>query len=184
MTIFPEINFNLVVVDAPWQPSLNANSSFKHSKARPQKFYKTMSVEEIIDIKPNFANQCHLYLWCVAQHVDWAYKVSEAWGADPVILWTWKKPGLGCGRFRCNTEHILVCRVGSRHGNPFGSGGKFIQATNGTCFEWDRGRHSEKPDEFYDLVEKLIAIPGPKLDMYARKKRENWISFGNELDNF
>ena len=64
-------------------------------------------------------------------------------------------------------------------GNPFGSGGRHSQATNGTCFEWGRGRHSEKPQELYDLVSTLS--PGPKLDMYARKEREGWYVWGNEV---
>ena len=175
---FPDIEFKTVVVDPPWTPKLNKGFKFK-SKAYPDRFYPTLSLEEICDIKPPLAKQSHVYIWCISQHVDWAYQVANSWEAEPIILWTWKKPGLGVGRFRCNTEHILVTRIGSRHGNPFGSGGRHKQATNGTLFEWDRGRHSEKPDEFYQLVEKIS--PSPRLDMYARSEREGWYVWGNEV---
>lgn len=176
---FPDVHFKTVVADPPWRPTLNSGFKCDKSKAYPEKFYPTMSLDEICDLKPPLATQSHLYIWCIAQHVDWGYTVARAWGADPIILWTWKKSGLGVGRFRCNTEYILVSRIGSRHGNPFGSGGRHSQATNGTCFEWERGRHSEKPYEFYELVEQLS--PPPRLDMYARKTRPNWCSWGNEL---
>ena len=94
--------------------------------------------------------------------MDWGYDVARAWGFDPVITLTWCKDGLGVGRFRCNTEHILVARKGSRHGNAFGEGGRNAQALAGTWFPWPRGRHSEKPPEFYRLVEDLEsrALPG------------------------
>ena len=149
-------------------------------KASPQRFYKTMSVPEIIATRPRLAKQSHLYLWCVVQHVDWAYEVARAWECEPIILLTWKKPGVGTGRFQCNTEHVLVARKGNRIGNPFGQGGRHAPATNGTLFEWPRARHSEKPQAFFDIVERLS--PAPRLEMYARAPREKWSVWGNESD--
>lgn len=174
----PNILFKTVVADPPWTPIMSVING-KAPKASPQKHYSTLSLEDICKYAPPLAKQAHIYIWCVSQHVDWAYQVARAWGAIPIILWTWKKPGLGVGRFRCNTEHVLLARVGDRIGNPFGLGGRHAQATEGTCFEWPRGRHSQKPDAFYDLVEKLS--PSPRLDMYARRRRENWFSWGDEI---
>lgn len=147
-------------------------------KASPQLRYETLSVPEIAALKPSIAAQAHVYIWCLSQHVDWGYEVARAWGAEPIILLTWKKPGLGAGRFRCNTEHVLLARVGSRHGNPFGGGGRYQQATEGTLFEWPRGEHSEKPREFFELVERLS--PEPRLEMYARAPRSGWSVWGKE----
>lgn len=173
--------YRTVVADPPWQPTLGATwDSRLRDKAGPQRFYDTMSVDEIIATKPNIADQAHVYIWCLSAHVDWGYQVAAAWGAEPITLLTWKKPGLGAGRFRCNTEHVLVARVGPRAGNPFGQGGRTAQATAGTLFEWPRGRHSEKPQEFFDLVERLS--PGPRLEMFARQPREGWDVLGNESD--
>ena len=169
-----------VVADPPWQPVLGQTwNSRMVDKAGPQRFYTTMGLQEIIDLRPSLADQAHLYVWGIAQHMDWAYQVVRAWGAEPVTMLTWKKPGLGVGRFRCNTEHVLVARKGDRQGNPFGSGGRTAQATNGTLFEWPRGRHSEKPQEFFDLVEKLS--PGPYLEMFARTTRAHWAAWGDQV---
>lgn len=176
---FPDLEFRTIVVDPPWTPEITKYNG-KATKASPQHHYSTMSLDDICDLKPPIAKQCHLYIWCLSQHVDWGYKVAEAWGGKPVILWTWKKPGLGVGRFRCNTEHILVTRVGPRAGNAFGYGKPYEQATPGTCFEWPRGKHSEKPSEFYKLVESIS--PEPRLDMYARIKREGWYCWGDEVE--
>lgn len=169
--------YRTVVADPPWQPTM-AITNGGAPKASPQRFYKTLTVPEIIAIRPKMAKQAHLYLWCLTQHVDWGYEVARAWECEPIILLTWKKPGLGVGRFRCNTEHVLVARKGDRIGNPFGQGGRHSQATDGTLFEWPRGRHSEKPQEFFALVEKLS--PAPRLEMYARTSRHGWAAWGNE----
>ena len=173
--------YRTIVADPPWLPALGASwQSSYQDKGRPHRHYPTMSVEELCALPVPAATQAHLYLWCLAQHVDWAYEVGQAWGFNPIILWTWEKPGLGVGRFRCNTEHIWVGRKGSRHGNPFGQGGRHAQATEGTCFHWPRGRHSEKPEEFYFLVERLS--PAPRLEMFARTIRDGWAVWGNEVD--
>lgn len=168
-----------VVADPPWQPAM-AIENGGAPKASPQLHYATMTVEEIIAVRPRLAKQAHVYIWCLTQHVDWGYDVARAWGAEPITLLTWKKPGLGAGRFRCNTEHVLVARKGNRIGNPFGQGGRYAQATNGTLFEWPRGVHSQKPHEFFSLVERLS--PEPRLEMYARAPRPGWTVWGNQAD--
>ena len=41
-----------------------------------------------------------------------------------------------------------------------------------------RGRHSAKPEAFYDMVESMS--PGPYLDVFARRQRLGWDTWGNE----
>lgn len=90
--------YRTVVADPPWQPTM-AIVNGGAPKGSPQNFYKTMTVPEIVSAKPRMASQAHLYLWCLTQHVDWAYEVARAWECVPITLLTWKKPGLGVGRF-------------------------------------------------------------------------------------
>lgn len=173
--------FATIVADPPWTPALGGSWGARVDKGRPQRFYDTLTLDQIKGIEVPAADQAHLYLWCLTQHVDWGYEVARSWGFEPVTLLTWCKPGPGVGRFRCNTEHVLVARKGSRHGNPFGQGGRHAQATDGTYFDWPRGRHSEKPEAFYQLVERLS--PAPRLDMFARSRRLGWAAWGNEVDS-
>ena len=42
------------------------------------------------------------------------------------------------------------------------------------------GDHSEKPEEFYQIVGELS--PGPYLELFGRRRREGWTVLGNELD--
>lgn len=82
-----------VVADPPWQPKM-AITNGGAPKASPQNFYDTMTVPQIIALKPRLAAQAHVYIWCLTQHVDWGYEVARAWDADPIMLLTWKKLSL------------------------------------------------------------------------------------------
>lgn len=133
----------------------------------------------LMRIRPRTVDKAHLWLWCVNQHVDWGYLVARAWGFEPQQTITWVKtsryggrPVLGVGRFQANTEQVLVCRKGGPVDNAFGP-------TGGTALLAPRGaRHSEKPAEFFALVER--ASPGPYLELFARRRRPGWDAWGDE----
>jgi N6-adenosine-specific RNA methylase IME4 len=45
-------------------------------------------------------------------------------------------------------------------------------------WEWARGKHSAKPEAFLDIVEHVS--PAPRLEMFARRQRLGWDTWGNE----
>lgn len=45
-------------------------------------------------------------------------------------------------------------------------------------WQWSSGEHSQKPEAFMDLVEQVS--PGPYLEMFARRQRLGWDTWGNE----
>jgi N6-adenosine-specific RNA methylase IME4 len=51
----------------------------------------------------------------------------------------------------------------------------------GRWFTWPRAEHSAKPDAFLDLVEQVS--PGPYLELFARRQRLGWDTWGNEALN-
>lgn len=171
-----------VVADPGWRPKLHANTVGRREgkyRAGPQRYYTTMPIEQILALPPPLTQpKAHLWLWCLSQHIDWGYMLARAWGFEPQITITWAKPGLGTGRFQCNTEYLLACRKGGPVGNAFGP-------TGGTWFNWRRPprprgqRHSAKPDEFYALVERVS--PGPYHEMFARRRRPGWTAEGDQL---
>jgi N6-adenosine-specific RNA methylase IME4 len=46
---------------------------------------------------------------------------------------------------------------------------------------WPRGKHSAKPEAFQDIVESMS--PAPRLELFARRKRLGWDSWGNEIES-
>lgn len=165
-----------IVADPPWLPRLHAHTVGRRKgkyRAGPQRYYKSMSLEEIAALRPPSAKKAHLWLWCLNQHIDWGYIVARAWGFEPQQTLTWCKPGLGTGRFQSNSEQVLICRKGGPVDNAFGP-------TGGTWFDAPRGRHSAKPDRFYEIVER--ASPGPRLELFARVARPGWVAVGDQLE--
>lgn len=45
-------------------------------------------------------------------------------------------------------------------------------------WEWPRGKHSEKPEAFLDLVEQVS--PAPRVELFARRDRLGWDTWGDE----
>jgi N6-adenosine-specific RNA methylase IME4 len=124
------------------------------------------------------AEQAHLYLWTTNRHLHEAFHVAESWGFRHAQTLIWTKQPLGSflgGAFGANVEFVLFCRRG-------------VLPTTGSSatawFDWDRvgaGSHSRKPEAFLDLVEQIS--PGPYLELFARRQRLGWDTWGDEALN-
>lgn len=117
-------------------------------------------------------DDAHLYLWVINCQIENAYRIVRAWGFNPRTLLTWAKVprgiGLG-GTFTQTTEHVLFARRGRD---------VRTSRANSTWWTWKRGTHSTKPEAFLDLVESVS--PGPYLELFARRQRLGWDTWGNE----
>lgn len=146
----------------------------KEAKRPEALAYPTMTVEEIcaMDVGALAADDCHLWLWTTNQHLADGFRVMEAWGFRYLAPIHWIKPsGIGCW-FVHRTQTILFgyrkrCRFDAARYRPniFQTG--------------DPKRHSEKPDASYELIESISA--GPRLEIFARRRRPGWHVWGNEV---
>lgn len=136
-----------------------------------------MGISELCALDPPADENAHLYLWTTNSFMDEAHDVVRAWGFKPKTICTWGKvkpdgtPSMKTGYyFRGATEHWLFCVRGSQA----------FTTTNPEPTLWlgPRLGHSIKPDWFYDLVERVS--PGPYLEMFARRNRLGWDTFGDE----
>ena len=158
-----------IVVDPPWAYTLRRNDKTHRGRC----VYADMSEAEIaaLPVDQWVESDAHLYLWTTNNHLAEAHRIVKAWGFDQKTVLTWVKNQIGVGGYyRNNTEHVLFAVKGklpTQHKDT------------GTAFHAPRGRHSQKPDSFYDMVERMS--PGPYIDVFARRHRMNWDCAGNEV---
>lgn len=178
------LRYGTIVADPPWK--YNAGTVPLRSNGRgasAEHIYPTMSNEELVglDVASLAAEQAHLYMWVTNPRLVGDYRgkrnitpfdIVEAWGFRPITLLTWVKPGRGGTGwyFRGQTEHVIFATRG-KLGIPAA-----IREPN--VFTAKRSTHSRKPDDFFDIVQRVS--PGPRLEMFARQERDGWDAWGNE----
>lgn len=163
--------FSTVCIDPPWDwKDEGDNSQF----GRGNTTYGAMSHEQLLEfpVGQYGADNSHIYLWITNRSLPKGFSLLEAWDYRYVTCLTWCKPSIGMGNYyRGSTEHILF---GVRGSLPLN------RKDVGTWFAAPRGKeHSEKPDDFYGLVESCS--PGPYLDVFSRRERKGWVCWGGEL---
>lgn len=180
----PEVEateFRCIVADPPWEVERlgSPGSAGFGSNDRPLGSvpldYQTMTVEEIAVLKIPAAADAHLYIWTINRYIEQTYAIARAWGFDPSTMLYWLKQPMGIGHggaFVTCVEPILFCRRGKL---PVKS------RCDRNWWGWPRGKHSAKPEEFQTVVESVS--PGPYLEMFARRKRPGWASWGNEVQS-
>jgi len=165
----PEGKYHCLVIDPPWQ------MNFTERENHPNQIgldYPTLSLDEIKKLSvPDLAHDnCHLYLWTTHKHLLDCFGIVEAWGFRYQCLMTWvKNVGFTPFSWMYTTEHVLFCTKGNLPLLQKGMRLDFSAKTTG---------HSQKPDIFYELVEK--ASPEPRLDMFSRKEHHGFIGWGKE----
>ena len=138
--------------------------------------YETLTFEGIcaLPVVDVAERDAHLYLWVTnAKLLDHDYAaLIGGWGFTYKTCLTWHKTAcLGIGHyFRGETEHVLFCTRGRLPIAPA------LRERN--HFDAPRGRHSAKPEAFYDLVERVS--PGPYLDLFSRRARFGWQTWGDQ----
>lgn len=169
------MNASVLVADPPWK----FGDSLPGKGRGAEKHYRCLTVEDIARFPlPTMAPDCVLFLWRVASMQDEALLVARTWGftVKSELVWvkTTKtgKPRIGMGRTVRNAHE--VCLIATR-GRP-----KVLDRSVPSVIFAPRGRHSAKPDVFYQTVERLYA--GPYVELFARAHRPGWLCDGLEVD--
>ena len=176
-----DTRYRTIVADPPW-PDVSRRMGKGGRRARSTEVpYLTMSYEAIANLPVSelAEDAAALFLWSTrrAFREGISVAVALAWGFEPVgeIIWGLRNLGMGGGALTADHEPVLVATRGGLMLEPAvrGVGVHFWRQP------YDRGKiHSAKPDGFLDLVERLS--PSPRLEMFARRQRLGWDTWGNE----
>ena len=160
------------IADPPWRFSDTA------TRGSAEHHYSTMTDLEIADmeIAAISAPDAVLGLWCPDTHLPLALVVTKAWGFTYRHLYPWMKVGvtgkiqIGLGHYMRKAHEVaIICTRGKPkildHGVP------------SACIA-PRTAHSRKPQNLHVALERLCE--GPRLELFARERREGWTAWGLE----
>ena len=121
-----------------------------------------------------------LLMWSTWPLLERQLEVLGAWDFTFKSVVVWRKltaagkPSIGTGyRVRSMCEPVLVAVRGwPKHAALPG------------LFDGVRRAHSQKPEEFFALVDACCPRLKRRVELFARSRRPGWLSWGDEVDKF
>jgi N6-adenosine-specific RNA methylase IME4 len=160
--------FPIVLADPPYR--------FDHQRSvtrQPENHYPTMPHDEIcaLPVADLVTPDAVLFLWTPAPMLPEAFDIMRAWGFVYVTSAVWVKDKIGLGTYLRHQHELLL--IGNR-GNHIARA-----CLSSSVISAPRGRHSEKPGEAHELIERMYPEL-PKIELFARLAREGWTAWGNQ----
>ncbi len=161
--------YDIIVMDPPW----NYGREYDPDSSRIASPYPEMNQKQLLNMNIPVDKDGIMFLWTTHQFIWEAKELLESWGYDYKAILVWDKEKMGLGSWlRMQCEFCLLGIKGKPHWN-IKDMRDLIRAP--------RKKHSQKPEEFYNLIDKYFDKKFRKLDYFARKKREGWIVYGDEV---
>ena len=135
-----------------------------------------------VSVADRVAADCWLFLWTTTPLLPVAMEVIAAWGfsySGTAFVWAELNPsgiGFHTGMGFTTRKNVELCLLGKR-GSP-----RILAHDVRELIVTPRREHSRKPDEQYARIERFCA--GPYLELWARQRRPEWTSVGDEVDHF
>ncbi len=177
--------YDVILADPPWKFEYWIPGQGKKNGSRAaQAHYPVMNTEDICKLGlGRFGKENSiLFLWGVWPRIQDTFDVMEAWGYEyKTVGFVWVKSNkTGFGHFmgmgyytRSNTEPCLLATRGSIP----------VQDHSVSQLLYTPVRkHSQKPDLIYSKIEALYPDMD-YLELFARRKREGWDVWGNEVES-
>ena len=180
---FPDKKYSVIYADPPWSFSskeLQKYGGFRFTSL--EKHYKTQKKDWIkhLPVPSIMAEDCALFLWTTDAHMKEAIATMESWGFRYVtVAFVWEKitkNGKTCANVGAWTmKNFELCLLGTK-----GAMLKHKKVNN--IYQKVRAlrtRHSEKPEEVRQNIERLFGDV-PRMELFARKKSEGWSTWGDD----
>lgn len=177
-----DLRFRTIYADPPWRFQNRTGKMAPEYKRMAR--YGTMTLEEIYElpVADIAADQAHLYLWCPNALIAEGLEAMRRWGFTYKSNLVWYKvrkdggpDGRGVGFYFRNVTELVLFGIRGKNNRTLSPG-----RTQVNLLGTRKRRHSQKPDEMWDIVERCS--PGPRLEMFARHYRRGWHQWGDQVE--
>lgn len=162
--------YQIIYADPPWRYNFSKSNSRKIENQ-----YKTMTLEEIKNIKIPVDDNAVLYLWATSPKLIEALEVMKSWGFKYKTHMIWDKMIIGMGYWSRGQHELLL----------IGTKGKFSPPKPSerisSIFIEKRTKHSKKPNRIRELITMWYPTQN-KIELFARQKIDGWDVWGNEVE--
>jgi len=177
--------YRTIVIDPPWQMDKRGGHPLRKWKTPLYDKYPSMRSDDIrkLPVGELADNECSLFLWTTHTFLRDALSFMDAWGFKYHCVITWDKgSGYTMYGFHRRTE---LCLFGYKARLLIKQEGRAIPTIVGDdipdLLEEKKREHSRKPELLYKIIESKT--DEPRLEMFARRKREGWDVWGNEVES-
>lgn len=167
----PDEEFQVVYLDPPWKFETRSEQGMDRAA---ENHYPTMEYKAIVEAKPALADRAVVFLWVTNPFLAHGLDLLDSWGLQYKSNFVWHKDKEGNGYWNRQNHEILLVAT-TEKGFPAPLPGDQMPS----CQSLPRGKHSEKPQEFAEWIEKTYPT-AKKLEMYCRTPREGWSHWGYE----
>jgi len=169
--IMPEGTYRIIYADPPWHYS---DIKAHRTEGSAENHYPTMTIQELCNMSlPKTEDNAVLFLWVTSPLLEDAFKVINTWGFKYKTSFVWDKISHNMGHYNSvRHELLLVCIKGS----CLPDNQKLFDSVQSI----ERTEHSVKPEIFRNIIDTLYT-KGNRIELFARRKNENWDCYGNAI---
>ena len=171
----PDKKYGVILADPEWRFEVYSRETGMDRAA--DNHYPTSKTDAICarPVGDIAADDCALFLWATVPMLPDALRVMASWGFEYKSHCIWKKNRIGNGYWFRNLHELLL--VGTKGKIPAPAMGTQLPSVIDAAL----GKHSEKPDAFYELIEAYFPTL-PKIELNARRARSGWDRWGLEAE--
>lgn len=171
----PDAKYRVVYADPPWSYNDARAGVAGYESTAAEEHYPTMSVAELsaLPVRDLAGSDAVLFCWATFPLLPDCLAVVKAWGFVYKTAFVWDKLRGSFGHYHtASAELLFVCTRGSAVPDT--------QIREPQVIRAERGRHSEKPAEFRDLIDRLYTH-GRRIELFRRGDAPSgWDVWGHE----
>ena len=168
--------YRVLLLDPPW----NENGGGGRGAQCHYPIMKSADIERLLVEDERIPDVMHeasvCFMWVTNNFLEDGLALMRALGFEYITNFVWTKDRFGLGYYaRGQHELCLFGRTKAWKSRPK----KAMPSWLGQD-AIARREHSRKPDEMHETIETMF--DGPYLELFARREREGWDVWGNEIE--